>query len=100
MFDRGNAGALSGDRRGHTGIAHRQRRDRNLHRCGQVNAPKHNPGVGLRRTQRQLDPLPAVQTHTDGVGQGLERTLLDHRLILLVCLFAQERRDLEVVHAT
>ena len=44
-------------------------RDRNVHRNRQVDAPEHDAGVGLRRPQRQLDPLAAVQADADGMGQ-------------------------------
>ena len=49
--------------------------DRDVHRPRQVDAAEHDAGVGRRRPQRQLDPLPAVHAHADGAGQRLQGAL-------------------------
>ena len=54
----------------------RERVDRDVDRLRQVDAAKHDAGVGRRRAQRQLDPLAAVHADADGAGHGLEGALL------------------------
>ena len=39
---------------------------------------KDDAGIGRRGSQRELDPLAAVQTDADGGGQSLEGALGEH----------------------
>jgi hypothetical protein len=85
VLHRVHLGAAGRDGGGHAGVRHGHGRDGDIHRLGQVHAPEDDARVGLRRTQRQLDPLAPVQTHADGAGQGLEGALLKHPAILRRC---------------
>ena len=82
----------------HARIGDGQRAHGYVHRVSQVDTSEHDTGVGPGGTQCQFDTLSAVQTDTDGAGESLKRSLFKHRMIL-VSLFAQERRDLVIVHA-
>ena len=87
-------------------------------RARQVDAAKDDARVGRRRAQRHLDPLPAVHADADGPRHRLQGALRQHGAIvpgtvpvrrdrglrrtggrLSVGLLAQERRDLDLVHA-
>ena len=59
-----------------------QHRHHDVDRLGQVNAAKHDAGIGLGWPQREFHALAAVQPDADGVGQGFEGSLLQHGFIL------------------
>ena len=98
MLDRVHLGAVGFNGGSHARIGDGQRAHRYVHRLSQIDPSKHDAGVGPGGTQCQFDTLPAVQTDTDRAGQGLKRSLFQHRLIL-VSLFTQKRRYLVIVHA-
>ena len=80
------------------GVGHIQCTHRNVHRLRQIHTAKHDARVGRSWTQRQFNALPAVQSDTNGAGDGLDGSLFEH-LLILIRLLAQERRDLVIVHA-
>ena len=78
VLDGVHLGPAIGDGRGQPCVRHRLGRDRNIHRLGQIDAPKDDTGIGHGRTQRQLNALTTVQPDADSLGQGFEGSLRDH----------------------
>src|SRR5436190_21626149 len=59
---------------------------RQVYRLGQVGAAEHDPGIGLRRTQREAHLAPSVQAHASGADQGLQCSLAQHSASILPTL--------------
>ncbi len=75
----GPAGVAAGaDGRRHARVADRLGRHRNAHRLRQIDAAKDDAAVHRRRSEGQLDLLPAMHAQADGAGDGLEGALLEH----------------------
>ena len=73
-----DANIATAQSRRHACINHGSRRHWDVHGIGQINAPKDNACIRLRRAQCELYTLAAVQSNADSVGQGLDRALLKH----------------------
>ena len=56
--------------------------DRDVHRPRQVDAAKHDAGVGRRGPNRELDLLAAVHAHADRAGERLQGALRQHDAIV------------------
>jgi hypothetical protein len=57
VLDGAHLGVAAGDGGGHARVGHRLRIDGDVDRLGQIDAAKHDAGVGRRGAQRQLHPL-------------------------------------------
>ena len=84
MFHGRHPRAAVGHARGQPRVGHRRGRHRNVHHLGQVNAAKHNARIRRRGAKGQLHPLPAVQAHAHGAGEGFKGSLLNHELDFIV----------------
>src|SRR3990167_987592 len=65
------------------GIGHSLRRNDDIYRLRQIDAPEHNARIRRGRPKSQLDPLATLQAHADSLGQGFKGSLSQHDAILV-----------------
>ena len=77
MLHRGNADIALLQHRRHARVA-RRRLARQVHDLGQVDAVKHDPGVGLCRAQGELYPPSGVDADASRADEILNAALSEH----------------------
>ena len=82
VLDRRYAHAVAFEARRQSGVADMIGIGLDIDRLRQIDAPKHDAGIGRGRTQRQIDLFAGMQSDAGGADDVFERALLDHELTL------------------